>query len=57
MVSFRHALAQAFATKPSIVIEGSVEGVKTSAGYIAPAIVAILNLMVLVIAWKDLFKI
>ena len=36
---------------------GSVEGVKTSAeGYIAPAIVAILNLMVLVVAWDDLFK-
>ena len=37
---------------------GSVEGVKTSAeGYIAPAIVAILNLMVLVIGWDELFKI
>ena len=37
---------------------GSVEGVKTSAeGYIAPAIVAILNLMVLVVGWDDLFKI
>ena len=36
---------------------GSVEGVKTSAeGYIAPTIVAILNLMVLVVAWDDLFK-
>ena len=37
---------------------GSVEGVKTSAeGYIAPTIVAILNLMVLVAGWSDLFKI
>ena len=37
---------------------GSVEGLKTSAeGYIAPSIVAILNLMVLVIGWEDLFKI
>ena len=37
---------------------GSVEGVKTSPeGYIAPAIVAILNLMVLVFGWHDLFKI
>ena len=37
---------------------GSVEGVKTSTeGYIAPAIVAILNLMVLVVGWDDLFKI
>ena len=37
---------------------GSVEGVKTSAeGYIAPAIVAILNLMVLVVGWDDLSKI
>ena len=36
----------------------SVKGVKTSAeGYIAPAIVAILNLMVLVFGWDDLFKI
>ena len=35
---------------------GAVEGVKTSAeGYIAPAIVAILNLMVLVAGWDDLF--
>ena len=37
---------------------GSVEGLKTSTeGYIAPSIVAILNLMVLVIGWEDLFKI
>ena len=37
---------------------GSVEGVKTSAeGYIAPAIVAFLNLLVLFVSWKDLFKI
>ena len=37
---------------------GSVEGVKTSTeGYIAPAIVAILNLMVLVVGWDDLLKI
>ena len=37
---------------------GSVEGVKTSAeGYIAPAIVALLNLMVLVVGWDDLLKI
>ena len=37
---------------------GCVEGVKTSAeGYISPAIVAILNLMVLVVGWNDLFKI
>ena len=36
---------------------GSVEGVKTSAeGYIAPAIVAILNLMVLVVGWDNLSK-
>ena len=35
---------------------GSVEGVKTSAeGYIAPAIVAILNFMVLVAGWDELF--
>ena len=35
---------------------GSVVGVKTSAeGYIAPAIVAILNLTVLIAAWDDLF--
>ena len=37
---------------------GSVEGVKTSAeGYIAPAVVAILNLTVLVVGWNELFKI
>ena len=37
---------------------GSVEGVKTSAeGYIAPAIVAFLNLLVLFVGWDDLFKI
>ena len=37
---------------------GSVEGVKTSAeGYIAPAIVALLNLIVLVVGWDDLLKI
>ena len=37
---------------------GSVDGVKTSAeGYIAPAIIAILNLMVLIIGWDILFKI
>ena len=37
---------------------GSVEGVKTSAeGYVAPAIIAILNLMVLVTGWDFLFKI
>ena len=37
---------------------GSVVGVKTSAeGYIAPAIIAFLNLMVLVTGWDFLFKI
>ena len=37
---------------------GSVKGLKTSAeGYIAPAIVAILNLMVLIVDWDNLFKI
>ena len=37
---------------------GSVEGVKTSAeGYIAPVVVALLNLLVLVFGWHDLFKI
>ena len=37
---------------------GSVDGVKTSAeGYIAPTIVAFLNLLVLVTGWDDLFKI
>ena len=37
---------------------GSVNGVKTSAeGYIAPAIIAFLNLMVLIIGWDLLFKI
>ena len=37
---------------------GSVDGVKTSAeGYIAPAIIAFLNLMVLVTDWDVLFKI
>ena len=37
---------------------GSVDGVKTSAeGYIAPAIIAFLNLMVLVSGWDVLFKI
>ena len=37
---------------------GSVDGVKTSAeGYIAPIIIALLNLMVLVTGWDILFKI
>ena len=37
---------------------GSVDGVKTSAeGYIAPIIIALLNLMVLVTGWDTLFKI
>tara|TARA_B100000524_G_scaffold345340_2_gene243808 strand:+ start:319 stop:711 length:393 start_codon:yes stop_codon:yes gene_type:complete len=37
---------------------GSVKGVKTSAeGYIAPAIVAFLNFLVLFAGWDDLFKI
>jgi hypothetical protein len=37
---------------------GSVDGVKTSAeGYLAPAIIAFLNLMVLVSGWDVLFKI
>ena len=37
---------------------GSVDGVKTSAeGYIAPAIVAFLNLLVLATGWNDLFRI
>ncbi len=37
---------------------GFVHGVKTtSEGYIAPSIVAFLNLLVLVIGWDDLYKI
>ena len=37
---------------------GSVDGVKTSAeGYIAPAIIAFLNLMVIITDWDVLFKI
>ena len=37
---------------------GSVDGVKTSSeGYIAPSIVAFLNLLVLVVGWDDLYKI
>ena len=37
---------------------GSVDGVKTSAeGYVAPTIIAFLNLMVLVTGWDILFKI
>ncbi len=37
---------------------GSVDGIKTSSeGYIAPSIVAFLNLLVLVIGWDDLYKI
>ena len=37
---------------------GSVDGVKTSAeGYIAPTIIAFLNLMVLVTDWDNLLKI
>ena len=37
---------------------GSVKGVKTSAeGYVAPAIIAFLNLMVLFTGWDVLFKI
>ena len=37
---------------------GSVDGVKTSAeGYVAPIIIAFLNLMVLVTSWDVLFKI
>ena len=37
---------------------GFVDGVKTSSeGYIAPSIVAFLNLLVLVIGWDDLHKI
>ena len=37
---------------------GSVDGVKTSAeGYVAPAIIAFLNLMVLITGWDLLFKI
>ena len=37
---------------------GSVDGVNTSAeGYVAPAIIAFLNLIVLVIGWDFLFKI
>ena len=37
---------------------GSVDGVKTSAeGYIAPIIIALLNLLVLVTGWEMLFKI
>ena len=37
---------------------GSVDGVKTSAeGYIAPIIIALLNLLVLVTSWDVLFKI
>ena len=37
---------------------GFVDGLKTSSeGYIAPSIVAFLNLLVLVIGWDDLYKI
>ena len=37
---------------------GSVDGLKTSSeGYVAPSIVAFLNLLVLVIGWDDLYKI
>jgi hypothetical protein len=37
---------------------GFVDGVKTSSeGYIAPSVVAFLNLLVLVIGWDDLYKI
>ena len=37
---------------------GFVDGVKTSSeGYVAPSIVAFLNLLVLVIGWDDLYKI
>ena len=37
---------------------GFVDGVKTSSeGYVAPSIVAFLNLLVLVIGWNDLYKI
>ena len=37
---------------------GFVDGVKTSSeGYIAPSIVAFLNLLVLVVGWDDLYKI
>ena len=37
---------------------GSVDGVKTSAeGYVAPIVIALLNLMVLVTDWDILFKI
>ena len=37
---------------------GSVDGLKTSSeGYIAPSIVAFLNLLVLVIGWDNLYKI
>ena len=37
---------------------GTVDGVKTSAeGYVAPAIIAFLNLMVLITGWDLLFKI
>ena len=37
---------------------GSVDGIKTSAeGYVAPAIIAFLNLMVLITGWDLLFKI
>ena len=37
---------------------GFVDGIKTSSeGYIAPSIVAFLNLLVLVIGWDDLYKI
>ena len=37
---------------------GSVDGVKTSAeGYVAPAVIALLNLMVLITGWDFLFKI
>ena len=37
---------------------GFVDGVKTSSeGYIAPSVVAVLNFLVLVIGWDDLYKI
>ena len=61
MVLCKHVSGQLFALKLSIVIGGlinTVDGVKTTAeGYVAPAIIALLNLMVLITGWDLLFKI
>ena len=51
-------MGQLFAFQTIHSYWGSVDGVKTSAeGYVAPAIIAFLNLMVLITGWDLLFKI